>query len=120
MHDTQFPESTPWYKTPGGISFLGFLGVLFVLFIIFSGFVGYYAYQIRQGNGDQIVKQIQQAKGSFTASPTIDTNTQQVAQDPTQFIRSHDPQFGNQQSPVKIVAFLDFECPFSQQEFDTF
>jgi len=119
MNDTQFPIEKPWYTTGGGIAFLGVLGVILLGMFIFGGFVAYYAYQIRQGNGPDIAKHIQGSK-NFSTITGSDTGTVTKATDPTPFIRPFNPQFGNLDSKITIIAFIDFECPYSQESFPIF
>ena len=119
MDDDSFLHQIPWYKTAGGITFLGILSTLFFGFLLFGGFVTYYAYQIKQGNGSEIVQKINASKNFSTASGTVSgqiTNTI----DPTPYIRPHNPKYGNSASPVTIIAFIDFECPYCQESFSTF
>ncbi len=119
MQDDQFPKQQAWYKTAGGVAFLGMLGVLLVFLLTFGGFLTYYVYQIQQGNGAELAKQIQSGK-NFSTSAGTDSGTISQAQDPSPYIRPHNAQFGNTSSPIKIIAFIDFECPFCQQAFPTF
>ncbi len=120
MHDSQFPEN-PWYKTGGGIAFLGILGVLLAILLGFGGLVGYYAFQIRNGNGDQIQKDIQTARSSFsTDTKNTLEQTRPTVTDVTPYIRTANPQSGNLKSPITIIAFIDFECPYCQATYSTF
>ncbi|PIR76677.1 MAG: hypothetical protein COU32_00780 [Candidatus Magasanikbacteria bacterium CG10_big_fil_rev_8_21_14_0_10_42_10] len=121
MHDQQFPPNNPWYKTGGGIAFLGILGVLLVSVLSFAGLVGYYALQIHNGNGAQIVQGLQETKSKFSTDPHLAAgNTQVAIQDITPYIRQFDPQYGNLTSHVTILAFIDFECPYCQASYTTF
>lgn len=36
------------------------------------------------------------------------------------YIRPHNPTFGNPDSPIHILAFIDFECPFCQRSYPIF
>ncbi|KKS53021.1 MAG: DSBA oxidoreductase family protein [Candidatus Magasanikbacteria bacterium GW2011_GWD2_43_18] len=120
MHDQQFPEKS-WYKTGGGIVFLGILSILVALLIAFFSFVAYYIYQIRTGNASAIEQTLQQAAPnfSFLSTKTKDTPTQQL-QETTPFIRSFNPQIGDPSNPVTLLAFIDFECPYCQEAYPAF
>lgn len=120
MDDNKLQIQIPWYKTAGGITFLSVLGIFFLIVLVFVGFVAYYAYQIQIGNGANIARQIQASK-KFSTSKEI-SNIAVVAKDidPSPYIRPYNPRFGNMDSPVTIIAFIDFECPFSQQAFSIF
>ncbi len=120
MIDGQSQEQTPWYKTGGGVAFLGALGILFLIFLVFSGFVMYYIYQIQEGNGDEIARQIQADKNFSTSESTDNNFVVNNTADPSPYIRSYNPQFGNINSPVKIITFIDFECPYCHSSFPTF
>ena len=119
MEDQHFPEQKAWYKTGGGVVFLGILAVLLLILIIFGGFVTYYVYQIRAGHGADIARQFQEEQ-HFSTLTEADNAAETPGQDPTPFIRQHNPQFGNAESPVKIIAFIDFECPYCREAFPTF
>ncbi|PIY93022.1 MAG: hypothetical protein CO030_05110 [Candidatus Magasanikbacteria bacterium CG_4_9_14_0_2_um_filter_42_11] len=120
MNDSQFPDN-PWYKTGGGIAFLGALGVLLAIVLGFGGLVGYYALQIKNGNGDQIQKNIQEARSSFSSDPQLtQKDTGIMIDDITPYIRAFNPQEGDLTSPVTIVAFIDFECPYCQASYAVF
>lgn len=119
MHDSQFEPQKSWYKTGGGIAFLGALGMIVVVVAIFGGFVAYYTYQIGEGNGADIARQFEE-KQSFSTLSGADTGSIEQGQDPTPYIRPHNPQFGNTTSNVTIIAFIDFECPFCRRAFPIF
>lgn len=115
------PSSTqnPWYRTGGGITFLGILGVCVAAILIFIGFVGYYMLQIRQGNGPTIQEQIQSST-RFSGAPELATTQPTAGRDVTPFIRSFNPRSGNADSPVTLMVFIDFECPYCQAAYSTF
>lgn len=115
------PQSQkPWYKTGGGIVFLGILAMIALGGLLFAALIGYYVYQIRQGNGDQIAEQISKANTNFSTVAGTENGTTTTGQDPTPFIRPYNPQLGDPRSPVIIMAFIDFECPYCQEAYTTF
>ncbi len=119
MNNDQLQAQKAWYKTGGGIVFLGILGMLTLVALIFGGFVSYYIYEIGQGNGAEIAKQLQK-DSAFSTVQGPDKGSISTGIDPSPFIRLHNPQFGNISSPVKIIAFIDFECPYCREAFPTF
>ena len=119
MNDSQFQPKNAWYKTGGGVVFLGVLGMAGVVFLIFGGFVAYYVYQIAQGNGAELARQFQE-ENSFSTVSGADNGSIEEGIDPTPYIRPLNPQFGNTSSDIKIIAFIDFECPYCQRAFPIF
>jgi len=120
MEDISPQAQKPWYKTGGGIVFLGILGTIGVGGLLFTMLIGYYVYQIRQGNGDQIAANISKANTNFSTADGTEKGTATTGQDPTPYIRAYNPQLGDPQSPVIIMAFIDFECPYCQEAYTTF
>lgn len=118
---TNAQEQPKWYKTGAGIVFLGVLSMIAVGGLLFLGFVGYYTLQIHRGNGDDIAAELREAKQKFSSDPSLASaaSSSQV-ESIAPYIRPFDPKFGNTDSPVTILAFIDFECPYCQASYSTF
>lgn len=116
---SQLGPIIPWYRTRAGAIFLAILGAIFLFVLGFSGLIGYYGLKIKLGKGQELAKTFSQ---QFTLDPAkrnlVQTNT--IAQNPLKFIRDHTPTLGEINAPVTILAFIDFECPFSQAGWPTF
>lgn len=97
------------------------ISLITVLILGFIGQVGYYMWQFRYGDASDIARiQAQFSTTEYSGAKTGDGP--QPIKDLTPYIRSHNPTLGSPNAPVKIIAFIDFECPFckrSQPIFNT-
>jgi len=118
MNQFGAPQKKLWYKTDGGIAFIVTLSVLIIIGLVFVVFVGYYMVQIKQGNADVVLDQLNE-DAQFTAIMQQDDSRAPNTLDIAPFIRTHNPTFGNTEAPLTIVMFIDFECPFCQQAYPT-
>lgn len=59
---------------------------------------------------------------AFTVSPDVTAQRRATAStiEAQKLIRSFNPTFGSAQAPVKIIAFIDFECPYCQKSYPFF
>lgn len=101
------------------------LGIIFGFtaiagFVVFFGLVAYYLWQGKYGTDQEIAKTRYefQSQKFTTASdakdgPKAPTNWEE-------YLTPANPAFGNPNNPVTIVAFIDFECPFSQEGYPIF
>ena len=108
-----------WYRTPGGVIFLIVVSVILVFVIVFGGLIAYYTWQLKFGNAEELAQRFSQnmtvdASLAERPSPTI------IEQDIQSFIRPYSPTFGNNDAPVTILMFIDFECPFCQAAYASF
>jgi protein-disulfide isomerase len=112
-------QNKKWYQTPGGAIFLGVAIFLSVSFFIFLSFVAYYTWQIKFGDPEKLSTQfsteftIDPSKKAFDESLIIDEEMEN-------FIYPDTPVYGSDDAPIVIAAFIDFECPFCQENYSVF
>ena len=96
-----------------------FMIPFFLFGLLFFGLVFYYYYQLRFGDIANIPTTLQSE--SITISTNLakqENNTKKIKTIP---IRPFNPTFGNKKNPkIKIISFIDFECPYCQQGYTTF
>ncbi len=102
--------------------FLVGFGVLFVIFLMaFFGLMAQYLWQFKYGTLEQNVAIYTEfnsnefSKGSGSVAPPKAPVTGWEA-----LTRENDPRLGIAKSKITVVAFIDFECPFSQDNYETF
>ncbi len=118
MDQQLYQQKKPWYKTLAGRLFLLVLLLITVGFLIFASFVGYYVWKIKTGQGAELAAQFNQ---EFSVDASLNQQNAQIPyQDPTTSIRPNNPRLGNAVSGIKIIAFIDFECPFCQKSYPIF
>ena len=119
MKQSLYQQKKPWYKTLTGKLFLSVLLLVSIGFLIFASFVGYYLWKIKNGQGAELAEQF---SPTFSIDASLDQqNSQQIPhQDPRLFIKPLNPRLGNPASTVKIIAFIDFSCPYSQKSYPIF
>src|SRR3989344_2230328 len=96
------------------------LGILLAAIVLlgtagFFGLVGYYAWQIKFGDAEALARQFSE---EFTNIPGIARNAAAppvTAAQLASLIRPASPVRGDERAPITIVAFIDFECPYSQK-----
>ncbi len=93
---------------------------LAVWFAIFLGWLLYYLWQFKFGTPEELTK----TKSEFTKAQFSSANsseeTPKAPVDWKPYIKPTSPLFGNTKSPITLTAFIDFECPFSQEDYRTF
>ncbi len=112
------PSAKP--PTVGKMLLFVFLGIITISVIVFIILFGYYLWV--QKYGDQAAKQAlnKQFSSQFTVAPNAVDQSDTVSIDAKTIIRPHNPQYGNPDATVTIIAFIDFECPFCQEAYPTF
>lgn len=112
------PETNRCGKKIFVIALTSFVTVIVLIFAIF--FV-YYLWQMKYG---PLEKQTKTAEQFHQARFTFAGNSQavgpRVSGNLNQYIRSNNPRIGNKEAKVTIMAFIDFQCPFSQDGYPLF
>ena len=101
--------------------FIGF-GILFILFaLIFFGLMAKYLWQLKYGTLEQNVATYTQFKTDKFSKATNNRSAPHAPANGWEALtRTTDPRLGNAKSKITLVAFIDFECPFSQENYETF
>lgn len=87
---------------------------------IFLGWVVYFLWQGKYGTDQEIAKtKFEFQNQKFTAATGAKDGPKAPA-NWTEYITNDNPAFGNPTNPLTIVAFIDFECPFSQEGYPIF
>ncbi|HBU07431.1 MAG TPA: hypothetical protein DEB09_05105 [Candidatus Magasanikbacteria bacterium] len=125
LSENFLPENKkPWHHTAGGIIFLFFISLIILGAVGFMALFSYYAWQIKYGS----LATVEKINQSFTSSKfTVGTKLTQnkSTTDPSisnlaDYVRDYNPVFGNLEAKITVLAFLDFECPYSQQAYSDF
>jgi len=89
---------------------------------VFAVLFGYYSWQLKFAESEKIEKFEQQFSHHFTIDESLakTPSASILEKDIAAFIRPNNPTFGDAAAPITIVAFLDFECPFSQESYPIF
>lgn len=92
------------------------------LFFLFLLLTSYYIWIAQFGSADQKTKLANTFEAAQFSSilPGINTNNTTIDIPITQLIRPENPRIGNPNAPVKLIAFIDFECPFCRAAYPDF
>lgn len=92
---------------------------LLVWAVIFLVWLVYYLWQFKYGSTQELVKtQSEFSSGKFS-SIKDSGEVPKAPSDWKTYIKSDNPTLGNPNSPITLVAFIDFECPFCQEDYPT-
>ena len=107
------------------------ISIIIILLLFFLGLVVFYLWQSKYGSGEDIAKtklEFQSQKLTPRLVPTSsglargkpDQGEPKAPINWTEYVTKDNPTFGSVASPVTIIAFIDFECPFSQEGYPIF
>lgn len=122
MSDEQstFTPKTPWNKTTGGIIFITIISLIITVFAVFLFFIGYYSWKIKFGDASAIEQSLNASFSSLYPNQPSSGPLQKNALPVATYLQPTNPVRGSSDAPLTIVAFIDFECPFSQQSHPIF
>lgn len=109
----------PWYHSSTKVIFAVLGGIAGIFGIIFVGYLIYFLWQFKFGD-PATLQQLNTAyqKRLTLAAPDREELTE--VDNYIEFIRPHDVTRGDVEAPVTVIAFVDFECPFSQEGYSLF
>ncbi len=117
LYSPDMPSSSPSHRSRNLL-----FAFLFLLSIGFFSLVVYYIWLLNTTTP----KQMSALEATFNSKFTRNPSAQEIPapskneEDFLATIRSHNPRKGNPEAPLKILAFIDFECPYSQESYSIF
>lgn len=105
----------------GKICLITFVSLLSAAALIFTALFVYYLWQFRFGDSSSLKNFSREfEKPRFTLADASAKKREKSELDPASFVRPHDPKTGNPEADIDIIAFIDFQCPFSQESYSIF
>lgn len=99
-------SSLPWYQRKGCVTFV----IIFIIILIFGGVFSWFVYQYYQGiKTGKLTPEMQAVLDKFVDQGNI-SKTDTVTKD-------DDPTYGKQDAKIIVIAFEDFQCPYSGQTY---
>lgn len=106
----------PWYTRKWGIALIFVSACAFAYLMYFIFLVGTYAYQYRTKGVDAVNAEIKRKEIQQNVSRMFAAKGSQGEIDVTRIESKNSvPITGNPQAKVRIVEFIDYECPFCRQ-----
>lgn len=93
--------------------------LLGIMLVVFAGMVGYYLWQFKYGNPESLRELSQNFSQKFTVDPSHTETTFNTA-DIQKRIQPTNPTTADTQAQTTLIAFVDFDCPYSQEAYPTF
>lgn len=88
-------------------------GLIIIVFLIF--FV-YYLWQFKFATPEELYQLDEQYRPKFTQIQTEEEENLTTITNYQQYIYPANPKMGEDNAPVKIIAFVDFQCPFCRED----
>lgn len=116
------PTSPPPVPPRTHHPFLVGFGILFALFLLgFFILMAQYLWQFKYGTLEENVATYTEFNSAkFSNGSGSKEAPRAPANGWETLIRDTDPRLGPAKSPITVVAFIDFECPFSQENYQVF
>lgn len=101
-------------------TFFSLFGItILTLILIIGTLILYFSWQLRYGDTNT-VRDIYNTYETKFSSISDTRHALDHIDDYNNLIRSFNPTWGNPAAPITIIAFMDFECPYSQAQFEIF
>lgn len=113
-----FTPKKPWHKKLTSVILLTLSFVIVGLTLAFLVLLGYYLWNLKFGDSKQITEKFN-THFSFSTDVPLEARPK-IEEDTNLFVRSFNPTLGDANAPITIIAFIDFECPFSQESYPIF